>query len=602
MNATLNIGQKIDGYSVEKFIKTSVDGSTESYLVSDNEGKKGMMKLYTFNTSQLTLECDVKDVFVNSSSLIPITANGNIQLNGTDYRYYVREFLDGKRLSDLIESGKRYTWQDAKPIILQVLMALRHLHSHEPAIIHNDITAHNILINDDDDNVQVYIIGMGHLSHRCNGKATFCTKDLNNWCRAPETFKGIYDEQSDIFSVGALLHTMMEGFEPWGIASDALGPDVDKNQLKHIRSVGDEIIDDMNLTDEQKMILGKMIALDYDNRYRCVKDVIKDLLKGSVIENIKNDIARVPQDQSYKMLREIEEKMGGEVVETTIKHNKVTTHKGRGFADVAGMTDVKRMLYKDVMFVMQNKEKAEKYRLKAPNGALFYGPPGCGKTFIAEKFAEESHLNFMMVKASDLGSIYIHGTQGKIAELFEEAAKKAPTVICFDELDGMVPDRSTIHNEGASGEVNEFLSQLNNCSERGIFVIGTSNRPEKIDPAILRTGRMDKMVYIPMPDVEVRKELFKIHLDGRYCDETIDLDELALKSEGYVASDISFMVNESALEAAMTDVPISQDLVLGEMRKARRSVTADDAIEYERMRKKFEQHTPSQERRRIGFK
>jgi transitional endoplasmic reticulum ATPase len=265
------------------------------------------------------------------------------------------------------------------------------------------------------------------------------------------------------------------------------------------------------------------------------------------------------------------------------------------------MDSVKSMPYKDVMFVMQNKDKAKKYRLKAPNGALFYGPPGCGKTFIAEKFAEESHLNFMMVKASDLGSIYIHGTQGKIAELFEEAAKMAPTVICFDELDGMVPDRSTIHNEGASGEVNEFLCQLNNCSERGIFVIGTSNRPEKIDPAILRTGRMDKMVYIPMPDVEARKELFKIHLADRYCDDSLDFDELAKHSDGYVASDISYMVNASALEAAMADVPISQELVLAEMRKARRSVTQDDATEYERMRKKFEQQTPRQERRRIGF-
>ena len=601
MNTTLNIGQKIDGYSVEKFVKTSADGSTESYLVSDNEGKRGLMKLYAFNTSQHSIEFKAKNVFAISSSLISMSADGCIQLNGTDYRYCVREFIDGKRLSDLIEAGKRYTWQEAQPIILQVLMALRHLHSQEPAIIHNDITARNILIKEDDDNVQVYIIGMGHLSHRCNGKATFYTKDLNNWYRAPETFKGIYDEQSDIFSVGALLHTMLLGFEPWGVASDALGPNVDKNQLKYIRSVGDEIIDDMDLTDEQKMILSKMIALDYDKRYRCVKDVIKGLLKGSVIENIKNDIILAPQDHSYKMPREIEERLSDETVEKTIEHNMATVHKGRGFADVAGMADVKHMLYKDVMFVMQNKEKAERYRLKAPNGALFYGPPGCGKTFIAEKFAEESHLNFMMVKASDLGSIYIHGTQGKIAELFEEAAKKAPTVICFDELDGMVPDRSTIHNEGASGEVNEFLSQLNNCSERGIFVIGTSNRPEKIDPAILRTGRMDKMVYIPMPDVEARKELFKIHLADRYCDESIDLDELAKQSDGYVASDISFMVNASALEAAMADVPISQELVIAEMRKARRSVTQDDAADYERMRKKFEQQTPRQERRRIGF-
>ncbi len=600
MNATLNIGQKIDGYNIEKFVKTSADGSTESYLVSDNNGKRGLMKLFTVKTSQHSIEFDAKDVFANSSSLIPMTANGCIQLNGTDYRYCVRECIDGKRLSDLIEAGKQYTWQEAQPIIQQVLMALKHLHSQEPAIIHNDITARNILVREDEGNVQVYIIGLGHLSHRCNGKATFYTKDLNNWYRAPETFKGIYDEQSDIFSVGALLHTMLEGFEPWGIASDALGPNVDKNQLKHIRSVGDEIIDDMKLTDEQKMILGKMIALDYDNRYRCVKDAIKDLLKGSVVGKIKNSTIRLPQNQGYKMPRDVEEKLGGEIVETSTE-SKPKSRIGGGFADVAGMADVKRMLYKDVMFVMQNKEKADKYRLKAPNGALFYGPPGCGKTFIAEKFAEESQLNFMMVKASDLGSIYIHGTQGKIAELFDEAARKAPTVICFDELDGMVPDRATIHNEGASGEVNEFLSQLNNCSERGIFVIGTSNRPEKIDPAILRTGRMDKMVYIPMPDVEARKELFKIHLDGRYCDETIDLDELAQKSEGYVASDISFMVNSSALEAAMSDVPISQELVLAEIHKARRSVSQDDAADYERIRKKFEQQTSRQKRRRIGF-
>ena len=592
MNATLNIGQKIDGYSVEKFVKTSADGSTESYLVSDNEGKRGLMKLYTFNTSQHTIEFNANNVFANSSSLIPMTAEGCIQLNGTGYRYCVREFIDGKRLSDLIEAGKRYTWKEAQPIILQVIMALRHLHSQEPAIIHNNITARNILVKEDDNNVQVYIIGMGHLSHRCNGKATFCTKDLNNWYRAPETFKGIYDEQSDIFSVGALLHTMLEGFEPWGIASDALGPNVDKNQLKHIRSIGDEVIDDMHITDEQKKILGRMIALDYDNRYRSVSDVIKDITKGTVTESIKETLSYPERCDDGRVEPVVEKHINAEVIKPRV---------GGGFADVAGMESVKSMLYKDVMFVMQNKEKAAKYRLKAPNGALFYGPPGCGKTFIAEKFAEESHLNFMMVKASDLGSIYIHGTQGKIAELFDEAAKKAPTVICFDELDGMVPDRSTIHNEGASGEVNEFLSQLNNCSERGIFVIGTSNRPEKIDPAILRTGRMDKMVYIPMPDVEARKELFKIHLADRYCDESIDLDELAKQSDGYVASDISYMVNASALEAAMADVPISQELVLAEMRKARRSVTQDDAVEYERMRKKFEQQTPRQERRRIGF-
>lgn len=600
MNAILNIGQAIGDFRVEEFAKVSADNHSESYFVSGQDGKKALLKLYLDNAGDDAVEYQAGKVLPQSLGFVPMVASGNIEHNGCSYRYIVRDFIEGKRLSDIIDEGKLYSWEKATQIVLQVLVALKHLHSQEPAIIHNDITARNILIKEENENVRVYIIGMGHLSHRCNGRASFYTKDLNNWYRAPETFKGIYDEQSDIFSVGALLHTMLEGFEPWGIASDALGPQVDKNHLKHIRSIGDEIIDDMHLINEQKAILAKMIALDYDHRYRSVDAVIKDIKAGSVSVDRENNTQKGTQTEESKMPRKVEERMGNEEANTSIGLSP-KSYTGGGFADVAGMESVKSMLYKDVMFVMQNKEKAAKYRLKAPNGALFYGPPGCGKTFIAEKFAEESHLNFMMVKASDLGSIYIHGTQGKIAELFEEAAKKAPTVICFDELDGMVPDRSTIHNEGASGEVNEFLSQLNNCSERGIFVIGTSNRPEKIDPAILRTGRMDKMVYIPMPDVEARKELFKIHLADRYCDESLDLDELAKQSDGYVASDISFMVNASALEAAMTDVPISQELVLAEMRKARRSVTQDDAADYERMRKKFEQHTPRQERRRIGF-
>lgn len=588
MNTTLNIGQMVGDFRIEEFIKTSADNRSESYFVCDERGNKALMKLYAADIKDQVLEREVGTILPKSLGVIPVVASGAIEQNGTTYCYIVRDFVNGVRLSDLIDEGKRYSWDQAMPIILQVLNAIKYLHSQKPAIIHNNITARNILIKDNDGDTQVYVIGMGHLSHHCNGKATFCTKDLNSWYRAPETFNGIYDERSDIFSIGALLHTMIEGFEPWGIISDDLGPDVNKIRLKHIRSVGDEIIDDMNLTDEQKVILSKMIALDYDKRYRCVKDIIKDFQQSSFTKHLSREM----HSEEYQIRPNIEEH---------ITQEETKAHKGGGFADVAGMTEVKHMLYKDVLFVLQNKEKAEKYRLKAPNGALFYGPPGCGKTFIAEKFAEESQLNFMMVKASDLGSIYIHGTQGKIAEVFEEAAKRAPTVICFDELDGMVPDRSTTNNEGASGEVNEFLSQLNNCSERGIFVIGTSNRPEKIDPAVLRTGRMDKIIYIPMPDVEARKELFRIHLDGRYCDESIDFDELAKHSEGYVASDISFIVNESAMEAAMADIPITQELVLTEIHKARHSVTQDDAANYERMRQKFEQRTPHQERRKIGF-
>ena len=155
-------------------------------------------------------------------------------------------------------------------------------------------------------------------------------------------------------------------------------------------------------------------------------------------------------------------------------------------------------------------------------------------------------------------------------------------------------------NVGQSGEVNEFLSQLNNCAERGIFVIGTSNRPDRIDPAVLRTGRIDKLIYIPLPDKEARKSLFVFQLRDRWCEETIDCEILADKTAGYVASDITFIVNETALTAAMKDIPISQELLMDEIGKARQSVNKEQIEVYESMYARLESGR-IEERRRIGF-
>jgi transitional endoplasmic reticulum ATPase len=165
----------------------------------------------------------------------------------------------------------------------------------------------------------------------------------------------------------------------------------------------------------------------------------------------------------------------------------------------------------------------------------------------------------------------------------------------------MVPDRTKVNNESAAGEVNEFLSQLNNCSERGIFVIGTTNRPNMIDPAILRSGRMDHMIYIPMPDLPARKEIFKVHLKNRPLSEDIDLDRLAELTEGYVASDIELIVNRTALKAAKDDVLLSQELLEDMIPKVRKSVTSEDNMSYENMKLQFESAAKSQGRKRIGF-
>jgi transitional endoplasmic reticulum ATPase len=252
-----------------------------------------------------------------------------------------------------------------------------------------------------------------------------------------------------------------------------------------------------------------------------------------------------------------------EAVSTTVQIKK---KQGGGFADVAGMQTLKDELTKRVIWVLKDKEKAEKYKLTPPNGMVLYGPPGCGKTYFAEKFAEEAGFNFTMVNGSDLGSTYMHGTQGKIASLFKEAEKKAPVILCFDEFDSFVPSRGSSDANQRGEEVNEFLAQLNNCSKKGIFVIGTTNRLELIDQAILRKGRMDLHVEIPAPDADTRKLMFLLHLKERPVAEDINAEELAQLTENYAAADIAFIVNEASMMAALADDLIKQEYLVNSIK------------------------------------
>ena len=264
------------------------------------------------------------------------------------------------------------------------------------------------------------------------------------------------------------------------------------------------------------------------------------------------------------------------------------------------MNDLKEMLRQKVIFILKDKETTTKYKLTPPNGMLLYGPPGCVKSFFAEKFAEETGFNFILVKASDLGSIYIHGTQEKIAELFKKAEANAPTILCFDEFDAFVPDRSGNGADHQAGEVNEFLSQLNNCAQRGIFVIATSNRPDKIDPAVLRTGRIDRQIYVPLPDQEARREMFKLHLNGRPCDD-IDAEKLASMTDGYIASDIAYIVNDAAMGAAYSRQLISQQMLESTINSIHPSINKEVVKIYEDIRCKMEGIDRKNSLPKIGF-
>ena len=174
---------------------------------------------------------------------------------------------------------------------------------------------------------------------------------------------------------------------------------------------------------------------------------------------------------------------------------KIERVKGNGFKDVAGMNQLKCKLSRNFVDIVQNRELAAQFQITPPNGILLWGPPGTGKTFISRKLAEESGMLFSLIKPSDLGNIYIHGSQSMIADLFtrsEELAAKnnCGVLLVFDEFDSLVPKRGVNDDNNQANEVAEFLTRLNDCAEKNIFVVATTNRIDAIEPSIIRKGRL----------------------------------------------------------------------------------------------------------------
>jgi hypothetical protein len=227
---------------------------------------------------------------------------------------------------------------------------------------------------------------------------------------------------------------------------------------------------------------------------------------------------------------------------------------GRGLGKVAGMHALKDLLRREVLGPLRDPEPYRRYGLSIPNGILLYGPPGCGKTYIARQLAEELDYYFVEIIPSEIASPYVHQTVMRIREMFDAAAEHAPAIIFIDEFEALVPSRAELggHQQYKAEEVNEFLAHLNGCSEKNIFLIAATNRPEKIDPAVRRTGRLDKLIYVGPPDVEARREMLALHLQGRPVARDFDIGALAEGLQGYSASDIRFLVDEAA-RAAFSD-------------------------------------------------
>ena len=211
--------------------------------------------------------------------------------------------------------------------------------------------------------------------------------------------------------------------------------------------------------------------------------------------------------------------------------------------DVGGLEKVKLELQETVQYPVEHPEKFEKYGMSPSKGVLFYGPPGCGKTLLAKAIANECQANFISIKGPELLTMWFGESEANVREIFDKARQSAPCVLFFDELDSIAVQRGSSSGDagGAADRVlNQLLTEMDGMnSKKTVFIIGATNRPDIIDPALLRPGRLDQLIYIPLPDDGSRKQIFKAALRKSPVAPDVDLELLSKVTSGFSGADIT---------------------------------------------------------------
>merc|ERR1719468_1389302 len=223
--------------------------------------------------------------------------------------------------------------------------------------------------------------------------------------------------------------------------------------------------------------------------------------------------------------------------ETTVEVPSIT------WQDIGGLASVKNELRELVQYPVEHPEKFEKYGMSPSKGVLFYGPPGCGKTLLAKAVANECQANFISIKGPELLTMWFGESEANVRDVFDKARSAAPCVLFFDELDSIAKSRGGAGGDagGASDRViNQILTEMDGMgAKKNVFIIGATNRPDIIDPAILRPGRLDQLIYIPLPDEGSRMSILKANLRKSPVAKTVDVPYLAKMTKGFSGADLT---------------------------------------------------------------
>ncbi|AEH35404.1 CDC48 family AAA ATPase [Halopiger xanaduensis] len=281
--------------------------------------------------------------------------------------------------------------------------------------------------------------------------------------------------------------------------------------------------------------------------------------------------------------------------------------------DVGGLEDTKERLRETIQWPLDYPEVFEQMDMQAAKGVLMYGPPGTGKTLLAKAVANEAQSNFISIKGPELLNKYVGESEKGVREVFEKARSNAPTVIFFDEIDSIAGQRGRQQGDSGVGErvVSQLLTELDGLEElEDVVVIATTNRPDLIDQALLRPGRLDRHVHVPVPDEGARKKIFEVHTRDKPLADSVDLDWLAEETEGYVGADIEAVCREASMAASrefinsvdpeeMADtignVRISKEHFEHALEEVNPSVTPETREQYEEIEEQFDTAEPQQE-------
>ena len=236
-----------------------------------------------------------------------------------------------------------------------------------------------------------------------------------------------------------------------------------------------------------------------------------------------------------------------EIVQPSSKREGFSTIPDTTWEDIGGLEALREDLHFSIVHPIQHPEKYAELGITSASGVLLCGPPGCGKTLLAKAVARESKANFIAVNGPELLNKYVGESEKAVRQLFQRARDSAPCIIFFDEIDSLCASRGN-DNQATERVVNQLLTELNGLQERKqVYVIAATNRPDIIDPAILRPGRLDQMLFVLLPDLKDRTSILKA-LVRKTPIEGVDLEDIASRTQGYSGADLAMVVREAGAQ------------------------------------------------------